>query len=100
MNSQVSLSEGRLRLGGVVHFENARDICEAGLALIARSDGDLVVDLSNLESGGTVDVAILLQWLKAALHSKRLIRFENISDKLRSILRVSGLSDTFPIANQ
>lgn len=100
MNAQVSLVEGRLRFGGVVHFENARVICEEGLSLIARSQGDIVVDASALESGGSIDAAILVQWLKAALHAQRQIRFENISDKLRSILRVSGLSDSFPIANQ
>lgn len=99
MTAEVSLDTGRLRLGGVVHFENARDVCESGLALIDKTHGDLVVDLGALESGGTIDAAVLVQWLKAAWHARRRIHFENISDKLGAILRVSGLADSFPTAN-
>ncbi|RZU35339.1 STAS domain-containing protein [Fluviicoccus keumensis] len=100
MSAQVRLQDGRLRLGGVIHFENADAICKEGLTLISQASSDIVVDLRELESGGTVDVAILMQWLRAAIEARKQLRFDHASAKLKAIIRVSGLSDVLTQVNQ
>lgn len=99
MTAHIRCQEGRLQLGGVVHFDNAQTICEQGLARIRESGSLVVVDLHDLESGGSIDVAILLQWARGALSSGKQIRFDRVSDKLKAIIRVSGLTDVLPLVN-
>lgn len=93
MTVQLRFQEGRLQLGGVVNFDNASDVCNQGLVHLRDAGSLIIVDLQGLQSGGSIDVAVLLQWVRAAARAKKQIRFDHVSAKLQAIIRVSGLKD-------
>lgn len=89
--------EGRLQLQGRVDFSNAGDLAAAGVQRLAGRRGELVLDVSGLEAGGSVAVAVLLAWLRAGRQTGLAIRVTGIPDKMRAIVRTSGLADVFAL---
>lgn len=95
----VSLVEqgGGLRLQGRVDFSNAGDLAAEGLQRLTGRRGELTLDVSGLEAGGSVAVAVLLAWLRAGRQTGLAIRVTGIPDKMRAIVRTSGLADVFAL---
>lgn len=97
MSAQIRFQEGRLQLGGVIHFENAQSVLEQGLSLISQAGSLVIIDVSGLESGGSIDVAVFVQWLRAAQKAGKQLRFDHVSARLQAVIRVSGLKDALPL---
>ncbi|PTQ89907.1 STAS domain-containing protein [Agitococcus lubricus] len=91
----LTMQNTRLHLGGVVHFDNAEKVCQDGLELLKKSPNPLIVDMQALESSSSVVIAILLRWMRAANQAQQRLCIANMPDKLRAIVRVSGLTDAF-----
>ena len=53
--------------------------------------GSVTLDLSQVKSGDSVGVALLIEWLRWANKEQQHLSFTNIPDSLRDIIRVSGL---------
>lgn len=86
------------RLQGPVTFDNLAELRAQGEAAIAAADGRAVVDLSGLESGNSVAVALMMAWFRAAeLHDKA-IAFAGVPDELSRIIALSGMADVLPLA--
>lgn len=93
MTARVCFNNDRMQIEGNVSFDNADRICQEGLKILASCRQEAVVDLSHVEGGGSILVAVLLQWLRASLKEGKRLRFEGLADKLQSIIRVSGLKE-------
>ncbi len=96
MPGKVWIEGSSLFLSGPVDFGNADSLCRDGLRLLATAGPEVTVDLSSMEGGGSVMVAVLLQWLRASAAAGRHLRIVGLTDKLHAIIRVSGLQDLIP----
>jgi anti-anti-sigma factor len=94
--AQLRLQETRLHLGGVVHFDNAEKICNDGLKLLKNAPKQITIDMQHLQSSHSVVLAILVSWTRAAHQAKQSLLMANMPDKLRALIKVSGLTDALP----
>lgn len=97
MPGKVWVEGQTLFLSGPVDFGNADRLCNDGLKLLGAAGAEVTVDLSGMEGGGSVMVAVLLQWLRASAAAGRHLRIVGLTDKLHAIIRVSGLQDLIPV---
>lgn len=61
----VELEQQRLKVQGKIDFKNANTVYEQGKNLILQNQGfPIFLDLSHLEIGNTIALAIFVQWLR------------------------------------
>lgn len=96
MTARVWLEKKRLLVEGGVSFDNADFICQEGLKFLTAADHEIIVDLTRVGEGGSVLVAVLLQWIRAGANDGKRLRFVGLTDKLQAIIRVSGLKELIP----
>jgi ABC-type transporter Mla MlaB component len=92
----LTLQDSRLHLGGVVHFDNAEKVCADGVKLLKQAGKSLVIDMHGLSSSNSLVVAILVSWTRIASSSQQNLHISHMPDKLRAIIRVSGLTTALP----
>lgn len=97
-DAQLTLQDTRLQFGGVVHFDNAQKVCDAGLKLLKTAPKAITIDMSQLQSSSSVVVAILVSWLRTSSQQQQVLQFCHMPEKLRAIISVSGLTDVIPQA--
>ena len=86
-------------VSGLVDFENAGRLKQAGEALIAKAESDLTFDLAGIQAANSVTVALLAGWLRCARLREIAISFTGVPDKLMAIIVVCGLDKVLPINN-
>lgn len=67
-------------------------LADSGPAL-ERTQGALRVDLGAVERVDSAGLALLIEWLRLARAAGRELRYIGVSDRVRSIIRVNGLSE-------
>lgn len=82
----------RLRAAGELGFETASHALRAGIEQIGRA-GDQVIDLSGVTSGDSAGVAVLVEWISAAVALGIGLRYENVPPQMLAIARISDLED-------
>jgi len=92
----LTLQDSRLHLGGVVHFDNAEKVCADGVKLLKQAGKSLVIDMQKLSSSNSLVVAILVSWTRMASSLQQTLHITHTPDKLRAIIRVSGLTTALP----
>lgn len=97
MTAILDEEAGRLRLRGQVDFGNAGALEADGRQRLTGRQGVLELDVSGVEAGGSAAVAVLLSWLRAGRQAGLAIRVTGIPDKMRAIIRASGLADVFAL---
>ncbi|RZF56999.1 STAS domain-containing protein [Acinetobacter halotolerans] len=76
-----------------IDFENAEQVYQSGLVHIQQHKHfPLVVDLTQLEQGSTLSLAVLVQWLRQTPESKGL-HFKNVPEKMLKIIQACHLED-------
>ena len=96
MTAIVTCDGNTLHIASDVVFANADACCDAGLALIAAIDGDVVVDLAALPAASSVVVAVLLRWARTVAARGHVLRLAHVPEKCRAIVSVSGLGEALP----
>lgn len=86
------------RLEGAVSFETMARIRAAGEAAIDEAGERAVVDLSGLESGNSVTVALLMAWLRAAERAGKTLVITAAPVELINIVELSGMTSVLPLA--
>ena len=94
--AQLQLQDARLHFGGVVHFDNAPQLCNEGLRLLKTAAKTVTIDMSQLQSSSSVVVAVLVSWVRAASEQQQVLYCANMPPKLRAIIGVSGLTQVLP----
>lgn len=86
------LAGDRLRASGRLDFSTASQALQTGIATIGLA-GDQVVDLSGVTEGDSAGVAVLVEWVSAAVAAGVGLRYENVPPQMLAIARISDLED-------
>ena len=98
-DTQLRLQDARLHFGGVVHFDNAEKICNDGLKLLKSAPKQITIDMQMLQTSHSIVVAILVSWTRAANQAGQHLLMVNMPEKLRALIKVSGLTQALPEQN-
>jgi len=82
--------KGRIRLSGPLDFDTVPALYAA---LPAAGSAPTEVDLSGVTRADTAGMGLLVELLR--LGGERGVRFENIPDQLKAIIRVNSLEAAF-----
>lgn len=75
-----------LVIQGQIDFTNAEKIYKQGLqAILKQSSFPVVIDLSALEQGNTLVLAVFVQWLRHVPNMSDLV-FKSVPDKMLKII--------------
>ncbi|MEB3754675.1 STAS domain-containing protein [Acinetobacter sp. MD2(2019)] len=89
----IEFKSQQLVLSGHVDFKNAAQLYNQGLEIIRKqANFPLVVDLSGLEQGNTLALAILVQWLRQTPQANGL-HFKAVPSKMLKIIQACHLQD-------
>lgn len=89
----IQYTNQELVVSGKIDFENAEQQYQAGLKIIRQQkDFPLVIDLSQLEHGNTLALAVLVQWLRHT-PQKSGLHFKNVPAKMLKIIQSCHLQD-------
>lgn len=89
--AHLELTKNQLIIAGKIDFENADKLYQQGLNLLKPvHEWPVLIDLSQVEKGNTLLLAIILQWLKHCpdMHS---LQLSQVPAKMQGILQASHL---------
>ncbi len=84
-----------IRLHGDLLMSNAKELAQQGNDFIQNTDGDILIDLSQVQKISTVSVALLLEWIRTAHTHKRHLKIQSAPKKLLDIIAFSDLDELF-----
>lgn len=89
--ASVIAGAGQFELSGRIDYQNAAQVYQQGLQLIKQHQAfPVILDLSGLEQGNTLALAICIQWLRACPDHQGL-KLKNVPSKMLGIVRASHL---------
>ena len=89
--ADVVLEQGQMKLSGQIGFENADAIYQKGLGLLKNVQSwPVAVNLSNVEHGNTLLLAVILQWLRQCPDMGDL-QLVHVPEKMQRIVEASHL---------
>lgn len=95
--SFVIRRDGTFELKGPLTFATVPQLIEHGAAWrAARASDDITIDLGQISKADSAGLALMVEWRHLARQSQRRLRFVNIPEQLRQLIRVSGLENLFP----
>lgn len=80
------------KISGAITFENFAGMRAEGESFINQSGPNLEIDLGAIDHANSLAVGAMVAWFRHAQQHEKKVRFVNVSDSLRKIIRVSGLS--------
>ena len=86
------LGNGRFALCGDMSFDTVERILRASEKLF-DDQSDIEVDLSGVAKTDSAGLALLLEWIASAKHSKREIRFAEVPVKVLEIAQTTEVDD-------
>jgi phospholipid transport system transporter-binding protein len=93
---RIELRDQALHLQGKINPENAEQVYQHGLAMFAKQQHPIVINLSQLENGSTLALAVLIRWLRQTPDAKGLI-FQAVPKKMMNIIQACHLEKDLPI---
>ncbi len=82
----LRLHNQALWVSGKIDFANAEDYYQRGLKLIQQQNLPVVVNLSELEQGSTLALAVLVRWLRQTPQAQGL-HFQAVPAKMLKIIQ-------------
>lgn len=93
----VKFENQELHVSGKIDYENAETVYKDGLKLIQNeNDFPMTVNLSQLEHGSTLALAVLVQWLRETPQSQGL-SLKSVPEKMMKIIQACHLQDDLKI---
>lgn len=86
----LSIKDQALWVSGQIYFDNAEQYYQQGLKLIQSQSLPLVVNLSELEQGSTLALAVLVRWLRQTPQAQGLV-FQDVPQKMLKIIQACHL---------
>jgi phospholipid transport system transporter-binding protein len=87
----IELIDQELHVSGKIDYHNAEEYFQQGMiALNSHLSLPIVVNLSKLEQGSTLALAVLIQLLRQTPESKGLI-FKSVPEKMMKIIQACHL---------
>ncbi len=94
-NEVVARRDGVLEVGGRMTFQTVPELAQRSAALFNGDATTLTLDLSKVSLADSAGLALMLEWMKQARLAKRDIKFLNLPDQVKRLIRVSGLNQAF-----
>lgn len=89
--ANIEFQNDQIQIIGQVSFVNAESVYQKGYTRLKQQQNwPVYVDLSQLEQGNTLVLAIFVQWLRHCPDHQSL-KFTSVSDKMLGIIRASNL---------
>ncbi|TCB80984.1 lipid asymmetry maintenance protein MlaB [Acinetobacter sp. ANC 4173] len=92
----ISLVNQELQVAGKIDYDNAEQYYQQGLALIQKQPLPVVVNLSQLQQGSTLALAVLVRWLRQTPQAQGL-QFKAVPEKMMKIIQACHLQDDLQI---
>lgn len=87
----IQLIDQELKVQGKIDFSNAEDYYQQGIKIIqTQQQFPLVVNLSQLEQGSTLALAVLVRWLRQTPKAQGL-QFKAVPEKMIKIIQACHL---------
>lgn len=84
--------DGVLAVRGVLSFDTVPDVYAQSAAWVRKSEGTVTVDLKDVERADSAGLGLLVEWLHLARSKGRELKFVNVPEQVRSMIRVNGLN--------
>lgn len=94
MAELVAQGPGAYRLQGIVTFSDQPPPRLWATPLVA-AQGRIILDLSGLERGDSVSLALLLEWERRARLEGHKLQVTHAPTRLQDLMRVYGLAQVF-----
>lgn len=94
----TSVTPQQAKLSGRIDRFAGNKLITEGRRLMAASDKQWQVDLTDVHHSSSVGIALLLDWLRYAKHKNIEIEFLNVPQKMRQVIEFSGLTDVFNLS--
>jgi phospholipid transport system transporter-binding protein len=75
---------------GTLGFDSATRALARGLAVLG-SGGDLEIDLTNVSSGDSAGLAVLLEWLAVAKQRNVRLRYTGVPAQVLAVARIAEI---------
>ena len=85
----------RIIVQGPITIANVVEIIEQGANLFDRTD--LIIDLEQVTEVDSSAVSMLLEWQRKALNNNQKLCFSNLSDSLKNLTQLYGVSELVPL---
>jgi len=88
---------GRFRVEGRLVFDTAAGALEASHKLFADYHA-IELDLSGVTGADSAGVALLIEWVSRARHSKCVLHFRHVPEQVLAIARINDVGNMLPVA--
>lgn len=88
---------GRFRVEGRLGFETVGGALDASHKLFAEYHA-IELDLSGVTAADSAGVALLIEWVSRARHSRCLLHFCQVPAQVMAIARISEVENMLPLA--
>ena len=92
--------DGVLTVRGVLSFDTVPDVYAQSAAWVQKSQGAITIDLKGVDRADSAGLALLVEWLHLARDKSRELKFLNVPEQVRSLIRVNGLSQALNVDNR
>jgi phospholipid transport system transporter-binding protein len=86
------------KVTGALTFETVPQLFQSSSSWFT-GEGDLILDLTQVERTDSAGLALLIEWLRRAQAANRTLRFINIPAPVQTLIRINGLQDALPTHN-
>lgn len=83
--------DGTLVVDGVLTFDTVPNVLQQSASWIQKPGGAITVDLHGVVRADSAGLALLVEWLRLARIKNRELKFTNVPEQVRSLIRVNGL---------
>jgi len=88
-----------LNVEGVISFENAVEVMQAGIKFINQSKV-IDINLSNLKHSDSSGLAVISSWVRYANKHNKILTISAVPKFLLDLSKVSNLEEIFPAATK
>ncbi len=89
--------DGRYEVRGQLTFQSVPRYYVHSVRMFEDGRGPVTVDLAGVTLADSAGIALLVEWQQQARVAQRMLRFANIPEQARKIIRVSGLQHAFAL---
>jgi phospholipid transport system transporter-binding protein len=97
VNDFVARRDGVLEVSGRMTFQTVPELAARSAQWFNASNPAVTVDLGKVTMADSAGLALMLDWMKQARAAKREIKFLNLPDQVRRLIRVSHLNSAFDL---
>ena len=90
--SNIAIEKDRLIVSGDLDFSTVMLLWKQSLPLIS-SLKELNFDLAQVNTSNSAGLALLIEWIKYAMQTKKPIQFMQIPKQLKSIISAAGMDE-------